>query len=79
MFYAPDQFPFVAALEESWREIYQEYLGITGDLMDWFEKDLYGEGWRVFGLFDFPHGKPIEANTGRCPLTASLIEQHITC
>jgi aspartyl/asparaginyl beta-hydroxylase (cupin superfamily) len=75
--YEPRQFDFSALLEQHWREIHDEYLRIIGDLMDWPERKLYGEGWKVFGLFDFPHGEPIEANVCRCSFTASLIQNHI--
>lgn len=50
---------------------------MRGELIDWFEKDLYGEGWKVYGLFDFPHGKAIPAGVARCPLTAGLVERHV--
>ena len=33
--------------------------------------------WQVFGLFDFPHAKAIASHVQQCPVTASLIEQHI--
>ena len=30
----------------------------------------------MFGLFDFPHGRPIDANIVKCPITAGLIARH---
>ena len=43
----------------------------------WFERELYGEGWQVFGLFDFPHGRPIATNVAKCPVTAALVAEHV--
>ena len=64
MFHEPSRFPFAAVLEPHWRGIYDEYLGITAELADWVEKDLYEEGWKVFALFpDQP--EPTRA-PGRC-------------
>jgi beta-hydroxylase len=77
VFHDPARFPFTAALEANWRAIHAEYQGVAGESIDWFEKELYGEGWRVLGLFDFPHGRPIPANTARCPVTTSVIERHV--
>jgi aspartyl/asparaginyl beta-hydroxylase (cupin superfamily) len=76
-FYALDQFPFAAELERHWQRIHQEYLGVQTELVNWVERDLYGEGWQVYGLYDFPHGHAIAANTARCPFTAELIARHI--
>ncbi len=77
MFFDTRRFAFAAILEQNWRQIYDEYLGITAHLIDWCERELYGEGWKVFGLFNFPHGAPIPENIRRCPHTASLVQQHI--
>lgn len=76
-FHSPDRFPFTLALEQHWRDIHREFLGIRADLVDWVERDLYGEGWKVFGLFDFPHGQPLEAGVAKCPFTAHLIQAQI--
>jgi beta-hydroxylase len=76
-FYPLDRFPFAAELERHWQQIHQEYLGVQTALVDWVERDLYGEGWQVYGLYDFPHGHAIAANTARCPFTAELIARHI--
>src|SRR5580765_8931493 len=75
MFYSSNDFDFTTVLEHHWRDIYAEYLAICQDLSDWSEKELYGEGWKVFGLFEFPHGNAMPANTKRCPFTTSNIEQ----
>lgn len=77
MFHDPAQFSFVRPLEENWEGIQREFTGIRDSLIDWFERELYGEGWKVFGLFDFPHGQPIPGNVARCGLTASLIKVHV--
>jgi len=76
-FYASANFPFAAELERHWQRIHQEYLGVQEELVDWVERDLYGEGWQVYGLYDFPHGYVIAANVARCPLTADLIARHV--
>lgn len=77
MFHDPARFTFVRQLEEHWEQVYREYAGIRTLLIDWVERDLYGAGWKVFGLFDFPQGQPIAENTARCPFTAELIQRHI--
>jgi aspartyl/asparaginyl beta-hydroxylase (cupin superfamily) len=71
------QFEFAAALSASASAVYAEFLDIEHELIDWFERELHGEGWKVFGLFDFPHGRPIAKNIRRCPRTAALIGRHI--
>jgi beta-hydroxylase len=76
VFYDSSQFGFAAPLQQNWRAIYQEFLGVRHRMFDWFEKELYGEGWKVVGLYDFPHGKPIADNVGDCPLTAALVSRH---
>lgn len=76
-FHDADRFPFVAALRRRWRDIRNEYLGVQDSLIDWAERELYGEGWKVYGLFDFPHGRPIADNIARCPLTAALVAEQI--
>jgi aspartyl/asparaginyl beta-hydroxylase (cupin superfamily) len=77
VFYDPNRFAFTERLEQHWRAIYEEYLLIRGDLMDWHEKELYGSGWKIFGLFDFPRGQAIEANTAKCPFTSALVTKHV--
>jgi beta-hydroxylase len=77
VFYEPDRFPFAGPLESGWKEIAREYQAVRALTIDWPERELYGEGWKVFGLFDFPHGRPILENIARCPFTAGLIEQFV--
>jgi aspartyl/asparaginyl beta-hydroxylase (cupin superfamily) len=75
VFYDPASFAFTAALERHWQTIYQEYRTIREALIDWEERELYGEGWQVFALFQFPRGEPIAGNVARCPFTASLVRE----
>jgi len=77
MFFDARRFEFTAPLVENWQEIRREYVAVQHRAIDWFERELYGDGWKVVGLFDFPHGKPLADNTRLCPLTASLVERHI--
>jgi ornithine lipid ester-linked acyl 2-hydroxylase len=76
-FHSSLAFPFTQALEHNWRDIHREYLGIRNSLVDWVERELYGKGWQVYGLFDFPHGAPMAEGVARCPLTAALVQAHI--
>jgi beta-hydroxylase len=77
MFHDAAQVSFVSSLEQNWEGIYREYLGVRMSLIDWSERELYGKGWKVFGLFDFPHGIAIAENVAKCRLTAELIEGHV--
>jgi beta-hydroxylase len=76
VFYDPGSFTFTAPLESHWSCIYQEYQNIEEHLVDWVERELYGEGWRVYPLFQFPGGEPIAEHVSRCPLTAALVREH---
>jgi len=40
--------------------------------LPWPEKNLYEDGWKVFGLYAF--GKRVEANCALCPATTRLVE-----
>lgn len=77
MFHDASRFPFAARLQQSWRAIALEYAQVAGELVDWFERELYGEGWKVYGLYDFPHGRPLAGNIARCPLSAALVADAI--
>lgn len=68
---------FTRVLEASWRGIYTEYLGVRDHLIDWYERELYGSGWKVFGIYDFPCGEALADGVARCPLTAGLVRQHL--
>ena len=71
------KYSFIKQFEDNWQEIYNEYLQINKLLTDWNEQHLYGKGWEVFGLFDFPNGNEIIENAQLCPITASLIKDNI--
>lgn len=77
MFHDARRFAFTAPLEAEWREMQREYEAVSAHLIDWFERELYGDGWKVFGLFDFPHGRALPENIARCPRTAALVERHV--
>ena len=69
-------FPFAKVLEEHWETIYAEFQNLGAhQLDDWHQKDLYGDGWKVFGLYSFPEGEKL--NEELCPFTTRLIEEHI--
>lgn len=68
-------YPFIPILEDAWKSIYDEYLGVQYLLTPWHETALYGTGWRVFGIYGFD-GLPM-AGVARCPITAELIRTHI--
>ena len=68
---------FVQVFEDNWTTIYDEYLSVKNHMVDWPEYHLYNQGWEVFGLFDYPDGNEIVANTKLCPKTAELIKKHI--
>jgi beta-hydroxylase len=76
-YFDANRFEFTSLLEANWRAIRTEYAAVSDRAVDWSERELYGEGWKVYGLFDFPHGEPLPANTTRCPLTADLVARHV--
>ncbi len=75
--YPSSNFPFTKVLEEHWQEIYAEYLGVQDSLVDYVERDLYDQGWKVFIMANFPHREVIHGNDVRCPFTMSLIKRHV--
>ena len=75
MFHDPDRFAFAAPLRENWRAIRREYEAVAALAIDWPERELHGEGWKVYGLYDFPRGEKL-ASSERCPLTSGLVERH---
>jgi len=77
MFFDPQRFPFTASLQQHWREIFREYSAVRDRAVDWVERELYGDGWKVYGLFDFPHGQALAENARLCPVTAGLVERHV--
>jgi beta-hydroxylase len=73
MFHDPGEFPFCASLEASWHLIREEFLRLKpSDLMPWVEKNLYDQGWDVFGLYAV--GKRQDAGCRLCPETTRLVE-----
>lgn len=73
MFLDPKQFEFVSHLEANWRTIRAEFEKLTPhDLMPWPEKDLYNQGWDVFGLWAVD--QRLEKNCDLCPQTAAILE-----
>ncbi len=75
-FYPPDEFAFTEALRRHWRTIRAEYLAVRAEAVDWAERKLYDEGWKVLALYQFPHGEVIPENATRCPETARLVAEH---
>jgi beta-hydroxylase len=72
MFLDPHLFEFVEVLESGWTEVRQECLSLPQDCFEpWVQRDMYGEGWSVYGLIAF--GERIEAALRSCPRTASLL------
>ena len=76
-FYPTPQFPFAAVLEANAERIRAEFDGVRDRMVDWTERELYGEGWKVFGLFGFPGGEALEEGVRACPETAALIARHV--
>lgn len=76
-FHPVSRFPFTAVLEAHAARIRAEFAAVRTRMADWAERDLYGEGWKVFGLYGFPHGEPLENGVRACPETAALIAAHI--
>ena len=79
MFLDPGGFPFVAALEARWRAILDECLALPADSYEpWVQREMYGEGWDVYGLVAFGHR--LEDALARCPATARALAEvpHLT-
>jgi ornithine lipid ester-linked acyl 2-hydroxylase len=73
MFHNPADFQFTEYLTANWQTIRDEYLALPQKAFDpWVQRDMYGEGWSVFGLFGL--GKRIEVGCDRCPQTARILE-----
>ena len=72
MFVDPTAFAFVAPLEARWRDIREECLALPQKSYEpWVQREMYGEGWSVYGLIAF--GTPIPAALARCPRTAAAL------
>lgn len=73
MFLDPRAFPFTERLELNWREVRDEFSQVLPErLVAWPEKQLYDQGWSVFGLW--AAGQRLEDNCRLCPKTAALVE-----
>jgi aspartyl/asparaginyl beta-hydroxylase (cupin superfamily) len=73
MFFESSDFEFAAALEANWLTIRQELEQLQPkNFIDWPEKNIYNQGWEVFGLYAF--GQKIEENCRLCPQTTKLVE-----
>jgi hypothetical protein len=53
------EFGFLAGLRQKWAEIRDECLALPANAYDpWVQREMYGEGWSVYGLYAF--GERIE-------------------
>ena len=77
MFHSIDSFPFTTEFERNWKEIHREFLGVRGQMMEYVERDLHDNGWKVFIMANFPHREPIYGNDVQCPVTMSLLRRHV--
>jgi beta-hydroxylase len=77
VFYDPSRFAFVPALEDAAEHFLREYHAVEHRLAGWVERELYGEGWDVYGVFGFPNGEPIPAHVRECPFTAAWFGRHV--
>src|SRR5262245_14042258 len=74
MFIDARQFDFVMELEAAWEEIRDEYLSLPEDAFEpWVQREMYGDGWTVFGLYAF--GERLDAAINACPHTASALSR----
>jgi beta-hydroxylase len=74
MYLDPADYPFTAVLKRNWRAIRAEFERIApANFMAWHERELYGDGWDVFGLWAF--GTRLDANCDMCPVTTATVEQ----
>jgi len=72
MFLDTSAFPFVRELESSWEAIRDECLALPQDVYEpWVQREMYGEGWSVYGLVAFGHR--LDAALARCPATAAAL------
>ncbi len=72
MFVDKQKFAFVEGLEAAWKEVRDECLSLPTDSFEpWVQREMYGEGWDVYGLVAF--GERIESALSSCPRTATLL------
>lgn len=74
-FLDPRDFPFVEVLERSTSAIRAELDGLEArdPFVPWPERELYDEGWEVFGLYSY--GRRIAANCEKCPRTEEAVRE----
>lgn len=73
MFLDKSRYPCTELLESQWQDIREEFVQLTTDqLMPWPERDLYRDGWTVFGLWAL--GERFDDNCKLCPRTASIVQ-----
>lgn len=71
MFVDPAPFDFIPALEANWTDIRDECVALASERFEpWVQREMYGEGWNVFGLLAF--GRRIAPGIEACPKTAAL-------
>lgn len=74
MFIDVQQFDFVRELEAAWKAIREEYLSLPEDAFEpWVQREMYGDGWSVFGLHAF--GQRIDAAVNACPQTSMALSR----
>lgn len=74
MFIDSKNYDFCAQLESNWQVIREECLRLAQDQYDpWVQREMYGEGWSVFGLYFY--AKRIEGAAAQCPDTCALLAQ----
>jgi aspartyl/asparaginyl beta-hydroxylase (cupin superfamily) len=74
MFFEASNFEFATALEANWLVVRQELEQLQPkNFIEWPEKNIYNQGWEVFGLYAF--GQRIEDNCRLCPETTKLVEK----
>ena len=67
MFRRSDDFPFTRLLEDSWRDVLDEYRNVAARMDAWPETQYYKGDWGTFGLYAFGHKQA--ANCAVCPRT----------
>lgn len=73
MFERTNDFPFLDAVCEGWRDVRAELDAIDQQtFLDWPETDIYTGDWSVFPFYRF--GEKVESTCAICPRTAALIE-----
>ena len=72
MFLDRNQFGFVRDLEAGWTDVLAECRALPTDTFEpWVQREMYDEGWSVYGLIAF--GRRIEEALNSCPRTAALL------